>query len=406
MKTIYTFLSFLIFQSLTAQINLIGISNSGGQNLQIARWQALDSAVTYIPTGMDAYLLSSSVFDAYHSDYFFSGIADTASGLFSYNTQSGEQTLRPFSAFTNVTEIDMSTGKIYNLKVNEVGQISINQYDIKSGTDSLIGMVNEPGLLGLVVDAVTFDANQGILYYAGVDGESIPTLFGFQVRSTPFTYTKQQLYTNNVAYNMTCLNFDNVNNRLFALGAAFDSLFNYTGSSIIELEINTGQVSVLMPLFDYPYYLAGSSSFDQLSSTMLLVAFDNAFNERMLAVNTLDSTLTAGFMPEGVSEIVCDNSEFSRQAYQTTSSAYITMESPMLYPVPASGILYFRLPGLKNHEVMSYSLFNLNGVEISKGFINNKVKGIDISGVEPGVYMLRLQHTDGSVFPASKFVKL
>ena len=59
-----------------------------------------------------------------NSNYYLTGITSNSSGLLSFNTVTNEATLSPFNTFSNITEIDMSTGKIYNLTSDSIGYIS------------------------------------------------------------------------------------------------------------------------------------------------------------------------------------------------------------------------------------------------------------------------------------------
>lgn len=178
-----------------AQINLVGAGHYPGANqVDIIKWEALDSASqTSSPSLLQGYLLASSCFDAFNSNYYLTGPGLSGNGLRSFNTANNTQTLSPFTSFSNNSEIDMSTGKIYNLRPEAGGIVKVNQYDIATGTDSLLGVISEPGMMGLVVDATGFDANNGILYYIGPSGIPGTFLFSIPVREPVFFIRKYPL---------------------------------------------------------------------------------------------------------------------------------------------------------------------------------------------------------------------
>jgi hypothetical protein len=106
-----------------AQINLIGArANQSTGFVNIIKWQALvPGSVTAYPSTLNAYIYGSSLFDAYNSNYYLSGFSATGYGLLAYNSATNTQSMASYNAFTSVSEIDMSTGKIYNLKSDSIG---------------------------------------------------------------------------------------------------------------------------------------------------------------------------------------------------------------------------------------------------------------------------------------------
>ena len=118
------YLLFLIFLAITslngkAQINLVGsATNQNTGMIDIVKWQALDpESVTSYPSMLQGYYAGSSAFDSYNSNYYLTGITGTDEGLFSFNTQTNEQNLSEFTSFSNISEFDMSTGRIYELRM-------------------------------------------------------------------------------------------------------------------------------------------------------------------------------------------------------------------------------------------------------------------------------------------------
>jgi hypothetical protein len=375
-----------------AQINLVGAAtNQTTGMIDIVKWQALDSAsVQAFPTILDGYYMSSSVFDAYNSNYYLTGITATSSGLLSFNTSTNTQSLSPYTSYSNIAEIDMSTGKIYNLRADSADCIIVNEYDIKAGTDSLLGIIYEPGIIGIVVDATGFDSNNGILYYVGPDSASVYSLFGIHVRDDVFTYTKTPLITSAFGNNITSVNYDNVNDLLFAMNATFDSLWNYTGNEVIEIGIETGEITTRGELEGYPYYLAGSSSFDQNSGSLLLVGFDTNFTERMIVFNTNDNTFVTGFVPGNVSEIVCDNALFALNNYIITRVGESESAVLTVFPNPATDRINISA-GKGFSEDILIRIFSMDGrLAIQQEFQTTEKVEMDLGPLKTGTYLVKI----------------
>lgn len=390
-------LTLLSFYGTKAQINLIGSSASQNPEvISIVKWQALDStSLTSHPTVLEAYLFGSSVFDAWNSNYYITGISADTSGLLSFNSQANTQTISGYTTFSNITEIDMSTGKIYNLTSDSIGYISVNEYDIRTGTDSLLGVIYEPGILGIIADATGFDSNNGILYYVGYDNSPNYCLYAISVRSNEFSFTKTTITAVAPANNFSGLNYDNINNTLYALNAQFDSTWNSTGSYVVEIDKTTGNVILRGSLAEFPYFVAGSSSFDQNSGSLLLVGIDSSFQEKMIVFNTYDNTYLTGYVPGNVSEIVCDNSAFARSAYTTTSIRDIETTSLKLYPNPAGKTITLSDLNTFAGETL-VSIFSLNGQLVyEENVYFNSSLTLDVSSLKSGTYLLKMISNEG-----------
>jgi len=383
----------LISTAALAQINLVGTSINANGGIDIVKWQAFDSSsVTRYPSGLDGYLFASSAFNAYNSNYYLGGISADTGVLLTFNTAANTASLGNYSTFSNISEIDMSTGKIYTLSIDSIGYIDVNEFDISTGTGTLLGTIIEPGVNGIVADAIGFDSNNGIIYYIGFDETSI-CLYGIPVRNPVFSWTKTSLLTTTPYNTFSAVNYDNVNNILFAANEEFDSGFAPTGRWIVEINTLTGEVIKRGSLAGFPYYLAGSSSFDQFSGTFLLVAFDSAFNERMLAFNTLDNTLVAGYIPSLVSEIVCDNYSFARSAYMTTSIPESTAAVFSIYPNPATQKITVSTGA--NEEEALLKISGISGREFLSMKLRQPVTEIATSQLPGGVYLVTLQSSQG-----------
>jgi len=375
-----------------AQINLVGASiNAGTGKIDILKWKVFDSvSVTPYPTSFVGYYMASSLFDAYRSNYYLTGITPDSSALLSFNTASNISSLHPFNSYSNISEIDMSTGNIYTLRSDSIGYISVNEYDISTGTDSLMGMISEPGLYGIVVDAIGFDANHGIIYYVGYDGSSTYCLFSIPVRNPVFSWAKKTLLTTASGNNFSSVNYDNVNNILYASNAEFDSANNYTGNRVVEIDCITGEVISRGVLYGFPWFLGGSSSFDQNSGSLLLVGFDTNFVERMIVFNTYTNTYETGYVPGSVSEIVCDNYSFAQSAYGTVSINEKNPTEVSIFPNPATSKFTLKLNSSAGK--FSVKINNMNGRECFSGEIQNPETEISTEFLEKGFYFVTLQN--------------
>lgn len=399
MKHIKLTISAIMLLSLSsiAQINLIGArSNPGAGRIDVVKWQALDqSSVTIHPTTLQGYVFGSSVFDAYNSNYYLNGIGTSVSGLFSFNSITNEQNISTFSGFSSITEIDMSTGKIYTLSSPVSDYINVNEYDINTGEATLIGQIFEPGILGIIADATGFDSNNGILYYAGYDTLPSMCLYGIQVREPVFTYTKTTLIPTAPGNNISGVNYDNVKNTIYAMNAEYSAMGNYEGNKVVEINKSTGEIITLGSLTGFEAFLGGSSSFDQYTGSLLLVGFDANFSQKMIVFNTNDNTYITGFVPGSVSEIVCDNNSFAMETYITTSVNEIDAISISVFPNPATTKITISTTSAGSGNIL-VSLFDINGkMALQDRFARNNENTLDVSELPKGVYFLKAETQEG-----------
>ncbi len=404
MKTLLLSIAISVFSvTLTqAQINLVGASVNGVTGkIDLVQWEALDSlSVTTTPTILDAYFYATSAFNAFSGDYYITGISGDSSGLYTFNTATAEENLTAGSLFTNVAEFDMSNGKMYNLIMETEEVISIYEFDITSNEDSLIGTIYEPGVIGIVTDAVGFDSNNGILYYVGYTNDPATCLYAIPVRDSVFSYTKTILNPVGALNNITCVHFDNVNETIYALNDKFDSLFNFTGRYIIEIDIPTGDIIDRGDLAEFPYYIGGSSCFDQITGTYLLAAIDTAGYLKMVAFNTATDTYEAGFIPNVVSEIVCDNTLFSKSAYASTAIQPSSNIQIDVFPNPVTDKLNITYPFENQVNVrVTNSAGQLVFAELVQGV---QTFEIDMRNQKPGLYLVNL--IDGNQTISKKFI--
>lgn len=389
-RTCYTLLLFfLISTSIHAQLNLVGARpNQTTGGIDIVKWQALDPAsLEAYPSLLDSYAMGSSQFDAYSSTYYLSGYSANEPGLLSFNTNSNQQSLSAFSGINNISEFDMSTGKIYTLDAYIQDSITVHEYDISTGNGIIVGQIYEPGIDGIVVDASAFDSNHGIFYYVGYVTSPDLFLYGIHVRDSVFSYTKTVLNSNAPIDYINGVTYDNVNNTLFALDRQMTSPGQPIGNFVVELDKTTGNIIPRGELFALEGFVVGSSCFDQITGTYMLAAYDTAFDLKLVVFNTYTNTCQDGYVPDGVSEIVCDNYEYAKSAYLTTSSPDIQPSQLTLSPNPAGE--YLKIEYLNPGSVIQ--VYSMEGK-----LIESRTSGTDHSftlstvNLKAGNYLLRV----------------
>jgi hypothetical protein len=375
-----------------AQINLVGASvNTGTGSIDILKWQAFDSAsVTSYPTILQGYLFNSSLFNAYNSNYYLTGITATSGGLLTFNTVTNDASLSPYSTFSNITEIDMSTGKIYTLTSDSIGYISVSEFDLNTGTDSVLGVISEPGIQGIISDATGFDSNNGILYYIGYDASSSSCLYSIPVRDPGFSWSKTILLTTAPGNNFSSVNYDNVNDIIYASNAEYDSAFNYIGNKVVEINKTTGEVITRGALVGFPMFVGGSSSFDQNSGSFLLVGIDTNNVLKMIAFDTYTNTYQTGFVPGSVSEIVCDNYGFAQSKYGVVSVAEKDYAAASIFPNPATSKFTLKMNSVA--DKFTVKIYDAGGRECFSGEIQNPETEISTESLTKGVYFVTIQN--------------
>jgi hypothetical protein len=387
---------FYLISSADAQIKLIGAANnSSTSNIEIIQWALFDSSsVTATPTILDAYLFASSAFDPFSGNYYIAGVSGPSTGLFSYNTDSGEGNLTTGSINTNVAEFDMSTSKMYNLRMETEEYISIYEYDFETNHDSLIGTIYEPGVIGIVADAIGFDSNNGILYYVGYTNDPALALYAVPVRAEIFSFTRTIITPPAANSNITSLNFDNVNEKLFATSDSFDPTTGTNARSIVEIDINTGDVITLGELIEFDYFVGGSSLFDQNTGTFMLVGITETNELEMIAFDTYTNTYVTGFVPGNVSEIACDNTLFARSQYITSGLAATSEWSFKMFPNPVLDHLTLECAsdGANHLQIINA----MGELVYSKTDATFTRVNVDMSSLSPGLYTVTLSGVNQS----------
>jgi hypothetical protein len=190
---------------------------------------------------------------------------------------------------------------------------------------------------------------------------------------------------------MMSINYDNANNTIYALNFESNSSGSSTGTYVVEINKTTGEVVNRGQLQGFNGFLVGSSSFDQNSGSFLLVGYNGNPDVQMVVFDTYNNTYQTGFIPDNVSEIVCDNYDFAKNTYITTSVKEPAKETIRLSPNPASNKITiensFALSGYLNA-----SIYDINGnLKWQGSFQNGNTFNVDISNLLPGVYVLKTE---------------
>ncbi len=392
--------------TLLAQINLIGLNASSVSGVvEVVKWNATDStSVRSFPTNLLGWATNTALFNPNNGNYYVYGISNAVNGVFNFNTQTNQSnlnTLAPVNAFSNSSEIDMSTGIIYNVTADINGSLIITAYDASAGVTTTLGNIddNEPNPLDNRCDASGFDSNNGILYYAGHDGTS-QCLYKIPVRNASFSWSKVALPALADGNSYSSLNYDNTNNKLYAVTQALDANGNYSKASVLEIKTTDGETTNrgILPLNLLPGSSSNVSAFDQQSGSLLLIGYnnDNPLNtERNLFIfNTNNNTYQMGQTPQGsfLSEIVCDNYNYAALKYGgNTPPTVIVSEvnNNKVYPNPANQKFNLYIPGFTANT--TYQVTNVSGQKLLTGIIKNANTEIYTPQLAKGLYFILIQ---------------
>jgi hypothetical protein len=378
--------------SFIGQINLIGTYyNTNTQLTEVLEWQALNpNSVTAHETELDAIFLASSVFDAYNSIYFLGAISNGSTVLFQFNSDDNSQSLSNSDVISNVAEIDMSSGNIYSLRVEDEGEISVYEYNYAENEQIQKGIIYEPGVEGIVVDAIGFDSNNGILYYVGFDSMDNTCLFSIPVREEEFSYTKTCLVgIDNLTY-VTSLQYDNSQQKLFALKRTVDEEGVSLSNAIVEIDLSSGELMQIVDIEGFSAFLVASSAFDQNSGSYMLVGFNSSLESQMIVANTMTNTYETGFVPGNVTEIVCDNADFAASAYGINKVTESSLNALLLFPNPATSEL--NLIQSLSSENTELVITDVSGKTCYTGRFNGTLTRLSVDHLEVGYYLVTVKN--------------
>jgi hypothetical protein len=222
----------------------------------------------------------------------------------------------------------------------------------------------------------------------GFTNEPALYLYGIPVRDDEFSYTRTELITVSPGNNISSLNYDNVNDRLYALNSTWDSLGNFTGNKVVEIDFNTGEVITRAELTEFIGYVASSSSFDQNTGSLLLYGIDTNYLGSMIVFDTYTNTYLTGFVPGNVSEIACDNTIFALNNYIITSVTDNEGIDFSVFPNPATDRLKVTVNLTEDVLVRVYST---NGkLVFSKNFSPSEYIELNLDFLPSGAYLVNV----------------
>jgi hypothetical protein len=374
--------------------------DAASASTRIIRWDAITGIPTdTIPTAAQYVIISSSVFDAYNNQYFFTGENGTNRVDLTTGTASVAGTMNPGIS----AEIDMSSGEIFRVRLDNVfsstgSLIATSVYvvstDITTGTDTILGTI--PQCQALLVDVSSYDSNAGIYYFVGIDSVLGTCLYGAKTTDTVFSFTKVPL--TDPAVSIITLEYDNQNDVLYALSSLYAGTTSHI--QIQELDPATGAMTVEADFPQLNVYQVSSCAFDQNTGNMvfMLGAIGGALD--FYIYSTTNNTLVTGQIPAAlIVEFECDNTGFALAKYGTSTRVEDPVSAPALalWPNPASDIMQLRA------DAPVEALYVTDVLGRTQALVSDN-NSVDVHTLAPGYYFLRVRFRDGKE-AESAFVK-
>jgi hypothetical protein len=152
---------------------------------------------------------------------------------------------------------------------------------------------------------------------------------------------------------------------------------------------------------DWRGILSTSLSFDQTTSSLVVVVNDSSNQQLLQIYNTVQNTLSTGVRPADLTvEYEVDNTQFAFAKYGSLASVtpVPSVESILVYPQPAVNQLFINA---SSDNMTAYTVVGLQGNRIASG---TDFKNIDVSYLKTGIYFLRVSLKSGEVI-TTKFLK-
>lgn len=388
----------LLSVSAMAQIRLIGLwPESSTSTVSGLRWNAETGAILdSIPTTQGSIYSGSSVLDATTGRYYFK--SPTGLNMLDFAADSFAA-LGALSINTSV-EIDMANGRIYGVASQGIydslgnftgANLQLIRYSLVTGQDSVVGIV--PGVWGVILDASTYNSNTGEYYVVAVDSNSNYQIVSMTTRGA-FSYTMVPITEPSKVF--FGLEYDNEYNILY--GMSINTLTDTNMVDIYQIAPSTGVLTLETQLPQAYGIVSTTQTFDQTSSTFIVVGLDISNNFVLLMYNTVLDTMGIGVLPgTDMYELEADNSQFAQSKYGSlTAVPAPSIQQVRFYPNPARDVL--RIAAAT--AVASYTLLDMQGRSIATG----QGAEIALDGIAPGLYLLQGKLANGNVFQA-KFVK-
>lgn len=179
--------------------------------------------------------------------------------------------------------------------------------------------------------------------------------------------------------------------------------FNFNSTSVGQFSLTFSGDSTL--IFRLTFILIDTATSDvvdvisvepdiQNEAVFNAADFGTDYNKIVMAVMCVDTTLsdssTAAY-------------SYSAAVFPASVDEIKTKKEILLFPVPASNILNVKLNDSAFHDSCEYEISGNEGTVLLKGKIAGKSAGINISGLNPAVYFIKIK-TSGRVY-CKKFIK-
>jgi hypothetical protein len=130
-----------------------------------------------------------------------------------------------------------------------------------------------------------------------------------------------------------------------------------------------------------------------LSGTYVLVGLDSLGKKEMIAVNINTDTYISGYVPNSVSEIICNNTTFANSKYGApTGLSKLKQDEFKIYPNPVSDRLNI---DTKINEAFEVEIYSISGEKIlSKKFEVGERRELDLRGNAKGIYIIQIASKD------------
>ncbi len=396
MKQIFTLALFSCALITKAQTNIIGAyvkNNTSNPELHIIKWNANTGAIiTDATTPYSTCLLGSNVFDAFNGNYYIR-VSDSTGGISDfakYNVNNNNITLiNNATLMTAGAEVDMSTGKIYNITSITGSGWDLAEYDIANGNmNTIANLVNNVSIFN--DKSTCYNSNAKTMYCLGyINGSyniTSTTVNGGIASSIALSDQNTPLATE--------MQYDNTNNKIYGI-CTYDIGGGNTEIRILQINPTTGAVTTLYTLnnSNYLLYQPGTITYNQNSNQLIFTAITPNYERRLLAYNTQTNTINTLNYPIGLDSLAlinydADNIIYAKTKYTANSITAPTQKTTSIFPNPSQGS--FTIGNME--QIKQISIYNLQGALVFTGA--NKLVNTTLAN---GIYTLKIWDKNGGI---------
>jgi hypothetical protein len=158
---------------------------------------------------------------------------------------------------------------------------------------------------------------------------------------------------------------------------------------VVEIDYVLGSIITRSPLPGIIGFVASSSSFDQYSSSLLLLGLGTSYNLSMIVFNTLSNTYLTGFVPGNVWELACDNTLFAMNTHGVTSDAEENLKNYQVFPNTTSEKRYLATNALGITNVRIFS--QMGQLLLTNDFLGKELLERPLKGFKRGTYLVNIR---------------